>query len=269
MSRRDPTFDMIAVNPYESQVAPNLDWCYKNGGEIIAYVKGHNGHYYLLWNGYNRCHVKRMYRSNQIGWSNDYIPCHPDLLNEPAVSENGRPSKEVLEAFLKTVIDHRPFHYVAQRPDRQRSAVYKWERHILLLDFYMPIDKAVEMTYKIVNSYNLPVHEDFVVKAARANNNWSGRAKGSWQIQLAGEVCRKSTLVHELAHILNHGRMVKNKEGGHGPSFVGTVIAMYEVLCGGTTKDMMDLAEQLKVKVSLDAYYETKAMFAKKLLVAA
>lgn len=225
-NRRDPSIsDIVHINT--DSLTYNHMPNYHEKWDAVAYVKGHNGHYYLM-KGWYRTYVIRLYTRNQFRASDELSI---DVDHDEILNEDGSLSAPAKARFLETVVAHRPYHYVPKVIDSQRKTCYRWETatSYRLLNEGKHLGKT-----SIANARKYVEHicrAEGMTKMPKIRFTPKGAcsyAKGDWELKFlapGGEVdCM--TILHELAHTIDsfRGRSTTGGEAGHGPSFIGLYI---------------------------------------------
>lgn len=223
--RRDPSIhDIVRINSDQLtfEYIPN----YMDKWDAVAYVKGHNGHYYIM-KGWYRSYIIRLYTKNQLRASDNLSW---DIDHDEILDDSGELTSLAKARFLEVVTRHRPFHYVPKIVDHQRKACYRWEAAFGLellqqdkghLGFSNQTD-ALDYIKIICNREG--VRAPMVRFAAKGSCSWARRDE-LVKLVMSGNKVSNKTIIHELAHIIDFARGRKNSaEAGHGPKFIGIYI---------------------------------------------
>ncbi len=222
--RRDPSIsDIVTINSdrLTYEYIPN----YMDKWDAVAYVKGHNGHYYIM-KGWYRSYILRLYTKNQIqasdtiSWDVD----HDEILNDRAELTN-----LAMARFLEAVVKHHPYHHVPKVIDRQRRSCYRWEAEFgnaTKTDGFCAQIAVGALVKKICDIEGVkPPMIKF--RRSRTGTSWA-RMDTLVTFHTSSGLVSNKTIVHELAHIVDFARNrgKKHEEAGHGPSFIGIYIDM-------------------------------------------
>lgn len=221
----EPTTQFEFVQVTEENQA---NYCphYSDAYWVIGYMKGKNGHYLLIDRKYGDYEVVRLYTRNQWRESN-YVGRF-----SIETSHRRRPaSPELVEKFKTMVINHAPYHHVPKVVDRQKNTCYAWEASFgndLLINQgktlgWATTERAVKYVQVICEREGVTSPQ--VKFSRRGSCSW---ARGDKLIKflVEGEGVSNKTIIHEVAHVIDHARNRRNNpsEAGHGPSFIGIYI---------------------------------------------
>ena len=196
----------------------------------VAYLKGHNGHYYLItpWR-YGAPYIIRLYTKNQIRESN---VLQVNLDRSEVLDCDGRLTRQAQREFMMAVNDHRAFHYVPKVVDSQRLSCYRWEAafHHEMLETtgkhhgFTTIENCAKYVEIILQKEGVTkIPEIKYTKRGSTSCAW-----GDWKLKFLVNSDNKvsvDTIIHELAHIIDSSRgRNRMAEAGHGPKFIGVYI---------------------------------------------
>ena len=196
----------------------------------VAYLKGHNGHYYLItpWR-YGAPYIIRLYTKNQIRESN---VLQVNLDRSEVLDCDGRLTRQAQREFMMAVNDHRAFHYVPKVVDSQRLSCYRWEAafHHEMLETtgkhhgFTTIENCAKYVEIILQKEGVTkIPEIKYTKRGSTSCAW-----GDWKLKFLVNSDNKvavDTIIHELAHIIDSSRgRNRAAEAGHGPKFIGIYI---------------------------------------------
>lgn len=221
-------------------------------GEYVAYIKGSNGHYYLRegrWSGFE---IIRLQRRNQVNVL-DYIDFPSDI----------ELVTHAIPKFEEIVRAHKPFRKKHRVPDRQQQRCYQWEARLGNESIgkneaclkSLTKNEAIKKVEEICGDYG--VRPPSVFFNSRGHSSY---ARGSFEIKFLiyhydddGEgLVSLSTIVHEVAHIIDNAQGRLGSDPGHGPRFVGLMIEMMARYMGYDRDFMEELARQYKIKWTYD-----------------
>lgn len=250
--RRDPSItDIVRIN--SDSLTYKYIPRYHEKWDAVAYVKGHNGHYYIM-KGWHRTYILRLYTKNQL--------THSDILHwsvdeSEVLTAKGQLTVKAMQQFIKVVTEHRPFHYVPKDIDRQVQACYRWEanhnnKFSDIAIKRMTQDEAKRFVKHLCAVEGVRVPE---LKFSRKGNScW---ARGDHSVKMltwADGTIHFYTLLHEMAHIVDYarGRSASKGEPGHGPHFIGIDIE-FMVKYGGADRGFLErTAKDFKLKFNYD-----------------
>lgn len=227
-------------------------------GHATAYLKGHNGHYYLItpWQ-YGTPYIIRLYTKNQIRESN---VLEIDLDRSEVLDCDGRLTMKAKRQFMMAVNDHKAFHHVPKVVDTQRQACYRWEAafHHEMLETtgkhngFTTIEnctKYVEIILQKEGITKIPTIR--YTKKGSCSAAW-----GDWKLKFLVNSDNKiavDTIIHELAHIIDSSRG-RNRlaEAGHGPKFIGVYIDLLVRYTAGDREFLERTARNHGLKIDYD-----------------
>ena len=235
--RRDPSItDIVRID--SDRLTREYMPYYQDSWDAVAYVKGHNGHYYLM-KGWYKVYVVRLYTKNQRNASDRlYI----ELNESELFTAKNQLTVKAMKQFLKVVVEHRPYHYVPKNIDHQVKACYRWEANhnntfIDIAKKRMTEEEATRFVKHLCAVEGVKVPE---LRFAKSGNTcW---ARGSHTVKMVkyhDDTVHFYTLLHEMAHIVDAARGRHAEEAGHGPCFIGLDIE-FMVKYGGADREFLE-----------------------------
>lgn len=222
-------------------VEPSHEWF----GNVIAYCKGKNGHYFVVEGRWSRREIIRLQRITQLRIS-DYV-----------ASKSLDDDDTMLSVFEEAVLQHTPYRRKVVKKDMQRHPCYRWEAdfgNTLYKNGVNPSKtmtnvEALKVTHEICREYGIPLPKVTFNKSGSCSY-----ARGSREIKylldsdsnVAGGFF---TVLHETAHIIDSARGRTSKDTGHGPKFIGIYIDLLNSYANIDIKFLEEKAKAHKLKI--------------------
>ena len=223
-------------------------------GDIIAYCKGKNGHYYVIDDDWGRRGIIRLQRITQLRVS-DYVHAKVDGdLDEEFYSGGER---TMLAAFERTVANHKPYRRKVIKKDMQKHPCYRWEADFGNALYVNGKNPSKTMTEAEARSLTIDICQTYGVKLPKINFNKSGHcsyARGSSEVKYLMTTNNNVngglfTVIHETAHILDAAKGRTAKDMGHGPTFIGIYIKLLNRYANIDISFLEEKAKDHKLKI--------------------
>lgn len=227
MTRRFASIDSIVpiTDDNRNSLMPRHEMAY----HAVAYLKGHNGHYYLIapWK-YGDPYVVRLYTKNQVR-SSDKLDIN--LERSDVANDRGDLTRTAMREFMMVVNDHKAHHYVPKVVDRQRQACYRWEAAFHNEMFEQGKHNGFTSVENCTKYVKIILNKEGITKipAIRYTKRGScSSATGDFKLKFlvrSDNTIPVDTIIHELAHTIDSSRGRHHSvEAGHGPKFIGIYI---------------------------------------------
>ena len=223
-------------------------------GDIIAYCKGKNGHYYVIDDDWGRRGIIRLQRITQLRVS-DYIQAKVDGdLDEEFYSGGER---TMLAAFERAVANHKPYRRKVIKKDMQKHPCYRWEADFGNALYVNGKNPSKTMTEAEARSLTIDICQTYGVKLPKINFNKSGHcsyARGSSEVKYLMTANNNVngglfTVIHETAHILDAAKGRTAKDMSHGPTFIGIYIKLLNRYANIDISFLEEKAKDHKLKI--------------------
>lgn len=223
-------------------------------GDIIAYCKGKNGHYYVIDDDWGRRGIIRLQRITQLRVS-DYVQAKVDGdLDEEFYSGGER---TMLAAFERAVANHKPYRRKVIKKDMQKHPCYRWEADFGNALYVNGKNPSKTMTEAEARSLTIDICQTYGVKLPKINFNKSGHcsyARGSSEVKYLMTANNNVngglfTVIHETAHILDAAKGRTAKDMGHGPTFIGIYIKLLNRYANIDISFLEEKAKDHKLKI--------------------
>lgn len=219
-------------------------------GDIIAYCKGKNGHYYVIDDRWGERSIFRIQRRTQLRIS-DYIS--HDMNKEFRYGSEA----VMLKAFESIVAAHKPYRRKVIKKDMQKHPCYRWEADFGNALYVNGKNPSRAMSEADTRKLTDEICRAYGIKVPSITFNKSGGcsyARGSKQVKyllnssdmVSGGLF---TVIHETAHIIDAARGRTAKDMGHGPKFIGIYIKLLNEYAGLDIKFLEDKAKNHKLKI--------------------
>lgn len=223
-------------------------------GDIIAYCKGKNGHYYVIDDDWGRRGIIRLQRITQLRVS-DYIQAKVDGDLDDEFYSGGQ--RTMLAAFERAVANHKPYRRKTIKKDMQKHPCYRWEADFGNALYVNGKNPSRSMTETETRQLTNEICLEYGVKPPRITFNKSGGcsyARGSSAVKYLmnanDTVCGGLfTVIHETAHVIDAAKGRTAKDMGHGPKFIGIYIKLLNRYANINIPFLEEKAKTHKLKI--------------------
>lgn len=227
MTRRFTNLESIIpiTDRNRNELMPRHEMAY----HAVAYLKGHNGHYYLItpWK-YGDPYVIRLYTKNQIR-SSDKLSINLERCD--VTNDRGDLTRTAMKELVMAVNDHRAPHYVPKVVDAQRQSCYRWEAYFHNETFAKGKHNGFTSVENCTKYVRIILSKEGITKIPEIKYTKRGQSScawGDWKLKFlvrSDDTIPVDTIIHELAHIIDSSRgRNRAAEAGHGPKFIGIYI---------------------------------------------